>query len=99
LAGLIGAAMLTCITAYAYHFSWQIILFITIAGFLGMLSDSVLGSWLQIQYKTTEGILTDDAAPGAEKIKGFSWCTNDMVNILTNLLITLLFFYIYRQIN
>jgi uncharacterized protein (TIGR00297 family) len=99
LAGLAGAMLLAFITSYFYSFSVSVFLCILIAGFAGMLADSILGSWLQIKYKTLDGKLCDDEENGAKKVKGLSWCTNDMVNILSNMLITLLFFYILKQIH
>ena len=99
LAGLAGAVLLAFITSYFYSFSLSVFLCILIAGFAGMLADSILGSWLQIKYKTLDGKLCDDEENGAKKVKGLSWCTNDMVNILSNMLITLLFFYIFKQIH
>ena len=98
LAGLAGALLLSFAAFYTYHLSFTIFLWITVAGFTGMLADSVLGSWLQIKYKTTDEMLSDDAEHGAIKIKGFTWCNNDMVNICSNILVTILFFYILRQI-
>ena len=95
LAGLAGALLLSFAASYFYIFSFQIFFGISFAGFAGMITDSILGSWLQVKYKTADGKLTDDEENGAIKIKGVNWCTNDMVNILSNILITLLFFYIY----
>ncbi len=99
LAGLAGAMLLAFATGYFYSFTLTVIVCILVAGFTGMLADSILGSWLQIKYKTLNGTLTDDAETGAKKVTGLSWCTNDMVNILSNMLITLLFFYIFKQIH
>ena len=98
-AGLAGAILLAFVTSYFYSFSFAVFICILVAGFTGMLADSVLGSWLQVKYKTLNGTLTDDKEEGAKKVKGLSWCTNDMVNILSNILITLLFFYIFKQIH
>lgn len=98
-AGLLGAMLIAGAAAWVYHFSATLFAWITIAGFTGMLADSFLGSWLQIQFRTAEGTLSDDPVNNTQKIKGFSWCTNDSVNILSNILITGLFFYIFRQIS
>lgn len=97
--GLAGAVLLSFITGLSYNFSFALMIWITIAGFAGMLLDSLLGSWLQIKYKTAEGALTDDNLPGSKKVKGFQCCTNDSVNICSNILVTLLFFYIFSQIS
>jgi uncharacterized protein (TIGR00297 family) len=98
LAGLAGAIFLPAIAGCFYQFSIAFIFLIAGAGFTGMLTDSLLGSWLQCKYRSADGIITEDALPGAQLIKGLSWCTNDTVNILSNILITLLFFGIFAQI-
>ncbi len=97
LAGLMGAALLSFAVGYFYNFSYYTSLLITIAAFTGMMADSVLGSWLQVKYKTADGRFTDEEETTAKKVKGLSWCTNDMVNILSIILVTLLFFYFYSQ--
>jgi uncharacterized protein (TIGR00297 family) len=98
LAGLAGAVLLSYSVGYFYNFSLLIIIFITGAGFTGMLADSVLGSWLQVKYKNVAGEISETATFNTKKVKGYSWCTNDTVNILSNLLITVVFFYILRLI-
>ena len=98
IAGFAGALLLSAAATYVYHFSFTVLIWITAAGFTGMLTDSILGSWLQIQYKMPDGAVSDDSAMGAQKLKGLNWCTNDAVNILSNILITGLFFCILRQI-
>jgi len=97
IAGLAGAMLLSFAISYAYHYPLIAFFWMSLIGFIGMLVDSILGSLLQVKYKTISGILTDDASPGAKKVKGFSWCTNDWVNIISNILVTLLFFYISKQ--
>jgi uncharacterized protein (TIGR00297 family) len=99
LAGLVAALLLSFAAGQFYHFSFTVFIVVAIAGVAGMLADSVLGSWLQVKYQTAAGILTDDAIPGSKKAKGLSWCSNDWVNIISNILVTLLFFYIFRQIS
>lgn len=97
LAGLFGAGLLALATMYAYNFSFRVSIWITIAGLIGMIVDSIIGSWLQIKYKTIDGNLSDEAETGAFKAKGLNWCNNDTVNIFSNILISLLFFYVYRH--
>ena len=98
LAGLAGAIFLSAIAGYFYHFSIASIFLIACAGFTGMMTDSLLGSWLQAKYRSADGIITEDALPDAQLIKGLKWCTNDIVNIISNILITLLFFCFFIQI-
>jgi uncharacterized protein (TIGR00297 family) len=95
-AGLAGALLLAVLAGYVCNFDTPLILVITLAGFCGMLADSVMGSLLQAKFRTVAGHITERPVPGAVLVKGFAWCNNDMVNILANLLITaaiiLLFF-------
>ena len=99
LAGFVGAVVLSSAAAYAYSLSFVTFCIITMAGFIGMLTDSILGSWLQIKYRVADGMITEDYKPGAVKSKGLAWCDNNTVNLLSNIIITLLFFYILKQIN
>ncbi len=94
LAGLAGALLLSCVISNIHPFSTPALIWIGIAGFTGMIVDSILGSWIQVKYKTKEGMLMEDQATGSRKIKGLEWCGNDAVNIISNVLITLLFFYL-----
>jgi uncharacterized protein (TIGR00297 family) len=61
-------------------------------GFIGMLLDSVLGSMLQAGY-LINGKWSD--LPSVKNLdlplKGFKWMTNDLVNLCSNLIITLFF--------
>ncbi|GAB2824813.1 DUF92 domain-containing protein [Ferruginibacter profundus] len=98
LAGLAGAVLIAAVATYGYHFSFTVFAWIAVGGFTGMLADSVLGSWLQVKYSTANGVVSDDAVDGAKQLKGLAWCTNDAVNILSNMLTTWLFFYILQQI-
>lgn len=83
-AGLVAAIVFATIVYFEFNIS--IVSFITIAvvGFVGMLVDSVLGSLLQAAYKTSANELTESKADTLTK--GFTWCDNDMVNVLSNVL-------------
>jgi uncharacterized protein (TIGR00297 family) len=94
-AGLAGAALLALLTGLICNFSVMLILLIMIAGFCGMLADSVLGSWLQAKYQTADGRITEKPEPGALLAKGFAWCGNDMVNILANAAVTAVIILIF----
>ena len=96
LSGLIGAAILAAAVCFAYQFSLTVFLWLTVSGFTGMLTDSFLGSAVQKKYTSATGAIIEDHEPNAVKVKGFSWCNNDMVNILSNILITALFLLLYR---
>lgn len=61
---------------------------ITLAGFGGMLLDSLLGSRLQKQYFYNNAWHDQPAINGQnEKTRGLNWMSNDMVNLLSNLII------------
>ncbi len=96
LSGLIGAAILAAAVCFAYQFSLTVFLWITVSGFMGMLADSILGSTIQKKYTSATGAIIEDYETNAVKVKGFNWCNNDMVNILSNILITSLFLLLYR---
>ncbi len=90
-AGLGGAIILTAAVFYTYHFPAIILGQIAICGFAGMLVDSILGSLLQVKYTNSAGALIEENEAGAVKTKGLGWCNNNMVNLLSNIIITLLF--------
>lgn len=90
-AGLGGAIILTAAAFYTYHFPAIIFGQIAICGFSGMLVDSILGSLLQVKYTNFNGLLVEENEAGAVQTKGFNWCNNNMVNLLSNIIITLLF--------
>lgn len=96
LSGLIGAAILAAAVCITYQFSFTVFLWIMVSGFTGMLTDSILGSTIQKKYTSAKGAIIEDYETNAVKIKGFNWCNNDMVNILSNILITILFLLLYR---
>ena len=96
LCGFIGAAVLAALVCFVYKLTTSIFLWITLSGFLGMLIDSLLGSTIQCKYKTTAGEMIEDYEANAIKVKGFSWCNNDMVNILSNAIVTIAFLLLYR---
>lgn len=65
------------------------LLLVTIAGFAGMLADSVLGAVFQQKFKDEiSGHWQDQAADAHAAKKGLSWMTNDTVNVVSNIFIT-----------
>lgn len=88
LAGLVGAFMIAGLAAWQ---GWGNVFFIGIGGFAGMLADSIMGSLWQAKYRVQNQ--WNDAAPEGENLlpeKGLAWLNNDRVNLLSNLLVTIL---------
>jgi uncharacterized membrane protein len=88
LAGLAGAGFIGFI---AWFMMVDSATWVIIFGFLGMVADSVAGSLLQARY--SEGALLADAKPEGENyalVKGYLWMDNDLVNLLSNLFVTIL---------
>lgn len=89
---LLGAAIIAVICAIGFDkghgIGGRLFAFITIAGFLAALCDSILGSLAQGKYRCGIcGALTEKPVHCGEKghvEKGFSFITNDVVNFLNN---------------
>jgi uncharacterized protein (TIGR00297 family) len=70
--------------------SFFFLLFLGLAGFAGMLLDSLLGSALQARFRDpASGVLSDTGLPGQRPALGLRWVNNDAVNLISNLLVTL----------
>ncbi len=96
LAGWVGAMLLAIVAGFAYSIDPLIVFWIAMAGFFGMLIDSIIGSYFQVKYKLENGNLTENALQSAKIARGYSWCDNDTVNLLSNLLVSTLFFLLVR---
>jgi uncharacterized protein (TIGR00297 family) len=88
LAGLFGSLLVGTVCYFSLRLPISHVVIIASAGFLGMLIDSILGSRLQARYRLQNGTPSECLKPAATLDKGFSWMTNDLVNIVANLLIT-----------
>ena len=94
--GLSGALLSALTGPLVYGLNWCIFLWIAIGGFAGMLLDSMLGSLLQKKYRNESGEMVDEPGKDHFRIKGYDWCNNDAVNILSNAAITALFILLYQ---
>jgi uncharacterized protein (TIGR00297 family) len=54
-----------------------------LGGLVGTLTDSLLGATAQAQYRDASGQITEK--PGAIRVRGLPWMTNDAVNFLASL--------------
>ncbi len=97
--GLLGAIVITVICYIFFNFSPAIAFWVFAFGFLGMLVDSILGSLIQVKFLTASKQIVEVYEDNATKIKGFLWCTNDVVNVLSNLITTILFYFLVRMGN
>ncbi len=82
-------------TTTYWGFISQGTLFIFIAGlgFLGSILDSILGALFQVKYQNDKGQLSDTQENNSTPIRhGFAWCTNDVVNALSNFIIVIIAF-------
>ena len=93
-AGAALIAMLGCLLLPSFSTTgW---LTITGFGFLGMLVDSVLGAALQARYDNGPAAgLSDTPLPHGHLTHGLPWMTNDLVNLLSIALVTLLAYIVF----
>ncbi len=89
-AGLLGSLLCIFISNYIYHIALERSFLIGLLGFVGMVLDSILGSTLQAKY-TVNGQVVEERNNANQLIKGYGWCTNDMVNLLSNVLVVTMF--------
>lgn len=61
---------------------------VTGAGLVGMLGDSLLGAFAQVQYRTPVGDLTERREEGARRERGLRFVNNDVVNLAATALAT-----------
>ncbi len=100
--GILGAFIIAVSSLSWIHFNdLYFIIFISGAGLLGSITDSVLGSSVQAKYKCSRcGAVTEGnlhCGEKAEHIKGIEWIGNDLINAAASLSggIFLLIFYSY----
>lgn len=90
LGALLGGLSIAVLSYFIFpdHITIKEIYIITIAGFVGMLLDSLIGAKFQILYKNDKGGLTEQPQKVIEK--GFNYINNDMVNFISCFLAGLL---------
>lgn len=84
--GIAGALLVIC-SAWLMQselFSLPIVLKLLIASTIASLADSIMGTTLQAEYKTEDGILTEKTFYEGKKttlVQGVRWINNDVVNL------------------
>lgn len=96
-AGLTGAFFMAIAAHYLLGLTLSLteISGIAVWGFSGMLLDSVVGSLFQIKYRHPESsTFADIAFSDADDKRGINWMTNDVVNLISNALVTSVFLFV-----
>lgn len=86
LAGLLGSLIFAFLVGYIFNLEYKESIIIAIAGTLGMIIDSILGSLWQAKYEQNDDI-TEEKTSTNLLIKGYSWLNNDGVNLLANAIV------------
>jgi len=89
LGGFIGAMVCTVISFLFLKIQLSDAFLVGALGYAGMLLDSLLGSRIQAKYLDENHALTE--INSGQLVKGYSWCTNDVVNLMANALTVVVF--------
>lgn len=90
IASVVGAAAIGSLSFMLLpflHQSLDAFLIVIIAGFSGMLLDSLLGALLQGKYLSNTGDLLDFKSKESQLLKGFDFIDNDLVNLISQLIV------------
>jgi uncharacterized protein (TIGR00297 family) len=90
IAGFLASLLMAVLCNYLFQLNiWQSLM-IVLLGFGGMILDSILGSQFQALYQSSNGspLEINPTSHQATLIKGFSWMSNNLVNIISNVIIT-----------
>jgi len=107
LAGLLGSLFIAGASVLTVHWmdtmmnapAFLVFLAASLAGFLGMLFDSLLGALFQALYQDPFTLELTENAQGNRLMKGLPWMNNDMVNFLSTLfggLVAVLFYWVLQ---
>lgn len=90
LAAILGSMLIASLGfLFRFDFDWIDFATVTAFGFIGMLIDSILGGLLQRQYY--DGTRwSDTPRDTVVRTRGVSWVSNDVVNVLANVVAVLL---------
>lgn len=88
IAGATGALLIAALSFFLFHFSYLLAFLVFIFGFLGNIVDTVFGAFFQATYKCRichlETEKTVHCGSEAERIRGFAFLNNDMVNLFSS---------------
>lgn len=87
ISGIVAALMFSAGMFLLFSFPFFQFIIVACAGITGMLTDSLLGSVLQVKYRD-HGYVTEEKTETAKPIKGYIWIDNNMVNLISNLIVT-----------
>ena len=93
MAGITGAAIMAVMTNFIFGFISKYLL-VFAAGITGMLLDTFLGSQFQKKYLDQESGEWVDTSKTYSDERGLSFVTNDFVNLLSNLITTVIFYFV-----
>lgn len=96
LAGLAGALVFSVINTQLFDLNFKEGVIIAIAGFTGMLVDSIIGSQWQAKYINSDQKLSEENNASLLLSKGYSWMTNDTVNLVSNGLVVVILILIIK---
>ena len=81
-AGIVTAILFGGLAYFLFAISVVQVSIVILLGIIGMLVDSMLGSTLQAKYRNYYGSMVEYKTPYV--IRGYKWCTNNVVNLLSN---------------
>lgn len=101
-AGVGGAALIAVALFILFDAAMELVIFVFLFGFLGNLIDTGLGAFYQATYRCNRCLLETEkmhhCGQNTEKIRGFSFLNNDIVNLLSSLIAALIGSVVYLSI-
>ena len=89
IAGLVASVLFALFAGFMYDIDTSNLFVIVAGGVAGMITDSILGSRWQSRY-LLYGIMTEEKTPHSVHHSGYQWLDNNMVNLVSNLIVTIL---------
>ena len=89
IAGLMSSILFAISAGFMYDINTSNLFMIVAGGVAGMITDSILGSKWQSRY-LLHGKITEEKSEKALYHSGYQWLDNNMVNLVSNLLVSLL---------